>query len=70
MVFANPFRSVVPSSVRQLVVTVWDTTQTDSDQKSTFLCAAWPSARAKGIRDVEAESEVSDRQVRAQDSQP
>ena len=27
---------------------MWDTTQTDSDQKSTFPCAAWPLARTKG----------------------
>ena len=34
--------------MHQAVVTVWDTTQTDSDQKSTFPCAAWPLARTKG----------------------
>ena len=34
--------------------------RTDSDQKSTFLCAAWPSARAKEECHVESES-ASDR---------
>ncbi len=34
--FVNPIRERGPRPVHQAVVTVWDTTQTDSDQKSTF----------------------------------
>jgi len=40
VVFANPYGSVVPSSMHRTVVTVWDLwdpPQTDSDRKSTFF---------------------------------
>jgi hypothetical protein len=52
----KPIRSVVPSSVHQAVVTEWDTTQTDSDQKSTFYARLGRMPELRSPCDGEAKS--------------
>jgi len=69
VVFANPIRSVVPSSVHQAVVTVWDTTP-DGFRSKEYFPVPGLAVCPKRTGYVEAKSAAGHhRQVRAKGGQ-